>query len=144
MKRFIQFVSLLLVLSVVIVTPVCAAENQTRESKYFGSTLAYLYATTGTQFQIWIEVDATSYMDKLGASTVTVQRSSNNSTWTDMATYTKEGNSQLVGSNTVTHAGYVTYTGTSGYYYRAKVTFYAKKGNGTAEYDYTTGSIRLS
>ena len=61
-----------------------------------------------------------------------------------MTTYTKEGYTNLVASNAFHHEAYVTYTGTSGYYYRAQVWFYAKKGNGTAEHSYTTESIYIS
>ena len=144
MKRFIQLICLLLVLSTILVIPATANSSTTWESSYFASRLAYLYPTTGTQFQVWIEVDAIGTMEKLGASSITVQRSSNDSDWTDMKTYTKEAYSNLVVENDFTHETYVTYTGTSGYYYRAKVWFYAKKGNGEAEYSYTTDSIKLS
>lgn len=144
MKRFSQVICLLLILSVVLVNPVFATENATRESGYFGSRLAYLYPTPGTQFQVWIEVVSTSTMDKLGASSITVQRSSDNVNWSNMGTYTMSSYTSLVRSNTTHHEAYITCTGASGYYYRAEVTFYAKKGNGTAEYDYTTESIRLS
>lgn len=57
---------------------------------------------------------------------------------------TKEVYTNLVASNDFAHETYVTYTATSGYYYRAEVTFYAKKGNGSAEYDYTTESVYVS
>lgn len=60
-----------------------------------------------------------------------------------MKTYTKESYTNLVASNTVAHSSYITYTGTSGYYYRAYILFYAKKGTGEAEYEYTTDSIKL-
>ena len=82
-------------------------------------------------------------MDKLGMSSITVQRSSDNQNWTDVKTYTKENNPSMVTSNKAHYETYVTYVGTAGYYYRAKIWFYAKKGTGTAEYSYTTGSILL-
>lgn len=144
MKRFTQIVSLVLVLSLILVNPVCAQENIPWQSNYFGSTLAYLHPTTGTSFRIWIEVEAVRTMDKLGASEIILQRSSNNSTWSDVKTYTKEAYPNLVADDDFTHEAYVTYTGSSGYYYRAKVWFYAERGNGTAEYSYTTESIYVS
>lgn len=144
MKRFTQIVCLILVLSMVLVNPVFAQEISTWESNYFGSRLAYLHPTTGTSFRVWIEVEAVRTMDKLGASEITVQRSSNNSTWTDMKTYTKEDYPNLVDDDAFAYETYVTYTGSSGYYYRAKVWFYAERGNGTAEYSYTTESIYVS
>lgn len=144
MKRFTQMVSLILVLSVILVNPVFAQESTPWQSNYFGSTLAYLHPTTGTSFRVWIEVEAVRTMDKLGASEITVQRSSNNSTWTDMTTYYKADYPNMVKDDAYHYETYVTYTGSSGYYYRAKVWFYAERGNGTAEYSYTTESIYVS
>lgn len=144
MKRFSQIVSLILILSVILVNPVFAQEITPWQSNYFGSTLAYLHPTTGTAFRIWIEVEAVGMMDKLGASEIILQRSSDNSTWTDVKTYSKTVYQNLVASNAFAHEAYVTYTGTSGNYYRAKVWFYAERGNGTAEYSYTTESIYVS
>lgn len=145
MKRFTQIVCLIMIIAAILVIPVSAEENvQPWGSNYFGSTLAYLHKTTGNQFQIWIEVVAVGTMEKLGASEIVLQRSSDNSNWSDVKTFTKEVYTNLVSSNDFAHEAYVTYTGTSGYYYRAKVEFYAKKGTGYAEYSYTTASIYLS
>lgn len=144
MGKFIRLVCLLLVLSTVMVMPTLAAtDDMPRGSSYFTSGLGYLHKTHPTIFQVWGEVVAVGTMDKLGMSVITVQRSSDNQNWTDMTTYTKESNSNLVRDNTTSHEAYVTYVGTAGYYYRAKIWFYAKKGTGTAEYSYTTGSILL-
>lgn len=144
MKRFTQLICLLLVMSVVLVTPAWATEGTTWGSNYFHSRLAYLYPANGNQFEIWIEVEAVGMMDKLGASEIILQRSTNNSTWTDVKTYTKEAYPNLVDDDAFAYEAYVTYTGSSGYYYRAKVWFYAERDNGTAEYAYTTDSIYVS
>ena len=144
MRRFVRLVCLLVVLSTVMAMPAFAVtDDMPRGSSYFTASLGYLYQTHPTIFQVWGEVDAVGCMDNLGMSVITVQRSSDNQNWTDMKTYTKENNPNLVTSNAVSHAAYVTYVGTAGYYYRAKIWFYAKKGTGTAEYSYTTGSILL-
>lgn len=144
MKRFVRLVCALLIVSTMMVIPAVAAETEnTRASGYFMSRLGYLHQTHPTIFQVWGEVTAVGLMDKLGMSSVTIQRSSDNNNWTDMKTYTKDTNTSMVGSNTAQHSAYVTYVGTAGYYYRAKIWFYAKKGTGTAEYSYTTGSILL-
>lgn len=145
MKRFTQLICLILIFVTVFAIPVSAKENATPwGSSYFTSFLSYFHKTTGNQYQIWIDVVAVGTMEKIGASEIIVQRSSDNSNWTDVKTYTKEAYTNLVTSNDFTHLAYVTYTATSGYYYRAEVTFYAKKGNGTAEYDYTTESVYVS
>lgn len=144
MKRFTQFVCLLLILSTVMAMPAAATEDITpRGSDYFFSRLAYLYKCENTTFQVWIEVAAVKGMDELGVSSITVQRSPDDENWTDMYTYTKELYPNLIGENTSWHDAHVTYTGSSGYYYRAKVWFYAKKDNGTAESSYTTDSLLI-
>ena len=144
MKRFARVICLLLIFSMVLTVPVMAAEGASpRGSSYFASRLAYLYETSGNEFEIWIEVAALGTMDDLGASEIILQRSSNNSSWTDVKTYTSSAYPNLLDHGSCWHDAYVTYTGRSGYYYRAVVTFYAKKGNGIAEYEYTTESIRL-
>lgn len=144
MKRFVRIICLLLTLSTVLAVPAFAESNVApRGSSYFGSRLGYLHQTHPTIFRVWGEVEAVDLMDKLGMSSITVQRSSDNQNWTDMTTYTKENNTNLVRENTAHHEAYVTYVGTKGYYYRAKIWFYAKKGTGEAEYSYTTGSILL-
>lgn len=141
MKRFSQFVCLLLILSTALAVPTEAITP--KGSDYFGSKLAYLYKVSSTTFEVWIEVSAVRGMDELGASSITVQRSPDDENWTDMVTYTKELYPNLIGENTGWHDAHVTYTGSPGYYYRAKVWFYAKKDNGRGESYYTTDSILL-
>lgn len=144
MRRFVKLICLVLALSMVLIQPVAAAENAPWGSNYFSSRLAYLHPISRLQFQAWIEVEAVGLMEELGASSVTIQRSTDNSNWTNVRTFTKESYPQLVGENKIGYENYVTFTGVSGNYYRAYVIFYAKRGNGTAEYEYTTESIYLS
>ena len=133
MKRFIQCVCLLLVLSTCMVIPVSAAEEISPwASNYFLSHSGYLWWTSSTGFQVWFDVNAVDIMDEIGVSEIKVQCSSGGSGWETVATYGKN-----VDRNTASHESYVTYSNAvSGNSYRAKITFYAKKGNGTAEYTY--------
>lgn len=135
MKRFISIVCLILVLSTCLVIPVAAQEVTPYASNYFMSYSTYLWKTSSTEFQIWFDVTAVGGMDKLGVSYIEVQQSSDNANWTSVATYDKDDYTQLVASGTGRHESYVTYSNyQSGYYYRAYVEFYAKKGTGTAYY----------
>ncbi len=143
MKRFSQLVCLILVVATILTVPVYAQEMQPYGSDFFGSKLSYLYKTSSTEFEVWIEVLAVKTMDELGATSITVQRSSDNKNWTDVKTYTKDTDTNLIRTDTTHHEAYVVYTGKTGYYYRAKSWFYAKKGSDIAEYSYTTDSIRL-
>lgn len=142
MKRLVQCISLLLVMAMLMTIPAFAAGTP-KASRYFIRTSTYLEKTSGTTFDVWFDVTATGTMQELGVSTIKVQRSSDNSTWTTMKTYSKADYSQMTDDNTVAHDDCVTYTGTAGYYYRAKVTFYAKNSSGTGEYVMYTDVISV-
>ena len=146
MKRFIQCVSLLLIMAICFTIPVAAAEEiSPKASSYFGGFGAYLWKVSSNQFQVWFDVTAVGGMSELGASTIKVQRSSDNSNWTTVQTYTKESYSTMINKNTSDHNSYVTYyNATSGNYYRAYVEFYAKNYSGGRGYaDYYTASIYI-
>ena len=50
----------------------------------------------------------------------------------------------MVAQNTSAHGGYVPYNfATAGYYYRARITFYAKNSTGVGELDEYTEIIRM-
>lgn len=150
MKRFVQFISLFLILTICLTIPVSATEAVSPwASSYFMSRSAYLWKTSNSAFQVWFDVGAIAGMSELGASIIKIQRSSDNSNWTTMKTYTKEDTPSLIGYNTSNHASHVptssSYSGTPGYYYRAYVQFYAKNtSGGCGYYDYYTTSIYIS
>ena len=144
MKRFTQLICVLVVISLFLTTSAFAMEaTDQRSSSFFAGYSVYLHKTSNSQFQAWFEVTAVGGMQKLGASTIKVQRSTDKSSWTTVATYKMEDYSNMIDSNTSYHDGYVTYTYTSGYYYRAYVELYAKNSNGTAVYDVYTSSLDL-
>ena len=145
MKRFTRIVSFFLVAVLLFSTVAFAVEEAgARASNYFFASSVYLYKTTGTTFQAWFDVKAVGIMDELGASTIKIQRSSDGETWTTMKTYSKADYPDLIYENTARHAACVTYTGTSGYYYRARVELYAKNSSGTAYMTEYTSSMKLS
>lgn len=145
MKRFIQFVCLVLVLATCLTIPVSAAEGiSPYASSYFGCFSAYLWKTSGTEFEVWFDVGAVCGMEELGTSVIKVQRSSDKSYWSTMRTYKKEDYPSMIDYNTSTHCSCVTYSdGISGYYYRAYVEFYAKNSSGRGYYDFYTNPIKL-
>lgn len=135
MKRLSQLVCMLLVASMLLAVPAQAA---TRGSDYFMSHSCYLWEVSDSEFEVCFDVTAVDIMDKLGASEIKVQRSANGVSWETVATY-----NNYYGSNCSFHNDEISFTSVkSGYYYRAKVTFYAKKGNGIAEYPVYTSSLR--
>ena len=144
MKHISRLICMLLAVVMIFAVPATAAENaEPRASNYFGSSSVYLYQTTSTKFEAWFEVTALGIMDKLGASEIKIQRSSDNSNWTTVKTCSMSSYTNLICEDTGSHASYVTYTGTTGYYYRAKITIYAKDGTGSAEWVRYTSSILL-
>lgn len=132
MKRFAQFVCLLLIASMLLAVPTFAAEQA---SDFFAAHSCYLWEVSDSEFQVWFDVTAVDAMDKLGVSEVKVQRSSDGVNWRTEATYYdfyRTGRSY--------YSGHITYSDViSGNYYRAKVTFYAEDDTGIGEYtDYTS------
>lgn len=144
MKHVSRIICMLLVAVLLLSIPAAAAENaEPRASSFFGSTDVYLYQTSSTQFQAWFEVSALGIMDKVGASEIKIQESSDGQNWTTVKTCTMASYSNLICNNTGFHASYVSYTGTTGRYYRAKITLYAENSTGVGERIRYTSSILL-
>lgn len=144
MKHLSRLICMLLAVTMFLAVPAAAAENaEPRSSSFFGSSDVYLYQTSSTKFQAWFEVSALGGMDKLGASEIKIQVSSDDENWTTVKTCTKDSYSNLICENTGAHASYVSYTGTTGNYYRAKITLYAENSTGIGEWVRYTSSIKL-
>lgn len=144
MKRLSKLICMLLAATMLLAVPAAAAENaEPRASSFFGSSDVYLYQTSSTKFQAWFEVSALYTMDKVGASEIKIQESSDGENWTTVKTCTKANYSNLICENTGAHASYVSYTGTTGRYYRAKITLYAENSSGFGEWVRYTSSILL-
>lgn len=147
MKRFSRYVCMLLVVAMLLACPVFAQEEEVtpRSSAYFTAHLEYLYQVSSNRFEIWFEIRAKRIMDELGVSTIKVMRSPNGETdWTTMRTYSMDDYySRMICENTGVHVGCVTYTGTIGYYYKAKITYYAKEGGSTGYYSVYTDVFQL-
>lgn len=133
MKRFVKMVAFVLALAIFVVVPVQAEEVETRASTYFMCSNVYLYKTSTYNFEAWFSVSAYDIMDELGANSIAIQRSSDGENWTTMGTFSKANYSQFICKNTGSHAACLLYAGTPGYYYRAKITLYAKDSRGTGQ-----------
>lgn len=142
MKKVTLIVCMLLIISMVL--PLTTYASEDRASEYFAADSCYLHITSGTKFQVWFDVIAVGGMDEIGVRKITVQRSVDGSDWESVAPFTKEDYPQMVATNTFQHSGYVSYTGTRGYYYRAYVEFHAKKGTGSAMMPRYTSPIDLT
>lgn len=143
MRKFAQWICILLVFVLVFSTTVCAADvSNGRASNYFAVTSVNLRKVSGS-LEAWFDVTAVGTMEQLGARTVVIQRSSDGNSWSSVKTFTKESYPEMIREDFAAHTCCLTYTPTAGYYYRACVTFYAKKGNGTGELIQYSSSIKL-
>ena len=144
MKRLSQILCMIMVFVTVLSTAAFAAETPApRASNFFMSSSVYFWHVSGDNYQVWFDVTALSTMQKLGASKIKVQRSTDKVNWTTVKTYNMADYSQMIDTNVARHVDCVSYTATSGYYYRAVVTLYAKNSSGTGEMDEVTATLNL-
>lgn len=147
MKKLVHFICIILVCSLLLATPAQATGvAEPRASAFFSSYGTDLYKTSSSSFQVWFDVVANAgpSMQELGVSEIVVYRSADRQSWTRMNTYRMGTYPQMVEQNTQSHEGYVVYNNaTTGYYYRARITFYAKNSTGIGELDEYTEIIRM-
>lgn len=144
MKRFIRCTCMLLAMVMVLAIPAFAVEAiEPKASSFFGRSSVYLCNVSGNYFEAWFDVTATGTMDAIGASVIKIQQSSDGVNWTTVKTCLKENYLYLVDYNSTTHTAGVSYTGTAGYYYRAYIELYAKKGVNTGTMSEYTSSIYI-
>lgn len=147
MKKLVRFVCMILVCSLLLAVPARAeSAAEPRGSAFFAAYGTDLYKTGTRVFQIWFEVIANAWtqIDVLGTSEIVLYRSADQQSWTKMRTYTMDTYTEMVAQNTQYHAGYVTYNyATPGYYYTARVTFYAKNSTGIGERDVYTEILQM-
>lgn len=145
MKKFLRIISVVLMMSLILAVPVSAeVEIQPKGSAFFAAHNTYLYKTTATKFQIWFDVTSAGMMQELGVSTIEVERSYDGSNWDLMRIYEMEDYPEMIDTNTASHTGYVLYNlATSGCYYRAYITFYAKNSRGIGELGRYTAVMQM-
>jgi hypothetical protein len=133
-----------LVVAILLAVPAYAAEaEESRGSNYFGHYSVYLCNISGSSFEAWFDVTGTGTMDVIGVSFIKIQQSTDGSNWTTVRTYTKESYPSLIDYNTTFHTAGVSYTATGGYYYRAFIQLYAKKGVNSAIMNEYTSKIYI-
>lgn len=146
MKKLMRIVCLVLAVSLLLAVPAYAESTvEPRESAFFASYGTDLYKASSTSFEVWFDVNSNAaMMDVLGVSEIVVYRSADQQSWTQMRTYDMEDYSEMTDTYCFSHTGYVTYNyATTGYYYRARVTFYAKDSRGTGMRDVYTEILRM-
>lgn len=146
MKKCIHIVCLILAMSLIMTVPTYAESTvEPRESAYFAAYGTDLYKASSTSFEVWFDVNSNvTMMDVLGVSEIVIYRSQDQETWRKMRTYKMEDYSEMTDTYCYSHTGYVTYSNaSSGYYYTALVTFYAKDSTGIGVRQIYTEIIRM-
>lgn len=104
--------------------PAAAATVQPRASDYLCSYNAYVYPAGNGKIQVWFTVTGAGTQEVLGALTIQVYESRNNSDWTLVRAYSHNNNPDMIGYDTYYHSGHVDYQGVAGRYYRAYVSIW--------------------
>lgn len=147
MRKFVRILCTILVLALALAMPAYAEHTiDTRGSIFFGSYGTALDKKSSDTFEIWFDVVANAaIMDVLGVSEIVVYRSANGQTgWTETRTYDMDDYPEMTETYSTSYVNYVTYdTAIIGYYYTARVTFYAKDSRGIGERDVYTEIIRM-
>ena len=147
MKKLVRVSCMILVCSLFFAVPARAASAvEPRASSFFSSYGTDLYKTSSTSFQIWFDViaNAGASLQELGVSEIIVYRSEDQQSWSKMQTFKMADYPELVAQNTTCHGGYIPYNyATPGYYYTARITFYAKNSIGIGEREVYTEILRM-
>lgn len=136
----IKFVALLL--AMFFISPINANATEARASLYLDSYSAYPYAAGAGKVQIWFSVTGTRTMDDIGALTIQVYESTDNSNWTWVQSYSNANYPRMLGHDTVYYSGHVDYQGRTGRYYKAYVCIWAGKDGGGDNRYFWTGSVQ--
>ena len=122
-KTFKYIISLALTIS--LCSCLFTAFATVESSAYLSAYSAGLTAESGKKIIINVDVDATDYMDEIGASSITLYRSSDGKSFSPIKTFDSDDYPDLLGSGLHLNEDVITYTGTAGYQYFAAVYCYA-------------------
>lgn len=142
-KHTTIFRLLALILIVVFVAPIAINAEETeqdisRASNYLTSYNAYAYNAALGKVQVYFHVVGVNNMDDIGALTIKIYESKDNTNWTWVKTYTNGDTPSILGHNDNYYSSHVDYSGTIGRYYKAYICVWAgKDGEGDTRYFWT-------
>lgn len=113
-----------------------------RSSAYLDTYCATVTPKSGGKVVVTVSVSGVGRMTEIGATTIYIYESSDNKSFTKVATYDYEDYPEMMGSGTFYYEDPVTYSGKVGYYYFASVYCYAAKDGGSDEKNYTTTAVQ--
>lgn len=140
-KKIISVLAILLVISIYAST--AASAVSARASLYLSSYCASIYPSGSGNMSVYFDVVGTGTMDQIGVLSIRLQQKpSGSSTWTTVQTYSHVNYTDMLADNTYYHSSSVSYSGISGYSYRAYVTVWAgKDGDGDSREILTASEV---
>lgn len=143
-KGHVLFRAITLILAISLFFP-CSVAAATadilpsRASEYLTSYNTYACAMGSGRVEIWFTVVGDTDMDDIGALSIRLYESTDNSTWTWKQTYLHEDYPSMLAHNDYFHSSCVSYQGVAGRYYKAYVCIWAgKDGGGDTRYMWAT------
>ncbi len=126
MKRsYRKSISILLTFLLVVSMSTSVFAVGERSSMYLAVQGGGLVKTTGNNFEIRYSVTTAQVVDELGAFMIQLSKSTDQVTWYRAEVYYSYDYPEMMQEDTITHSGYFTFTGQTGYYYKAIITYYA-------------------
>ena len=108
-------------------------------SIYLDSYQGYVYPAGSGEIQVWFDVTGVDYMDELGALSIWLYESTDNTTWTQVEYFHYLDNPGMLKYNAISNMNHVTYQGIVGRYYRARICIWGgKDGEGDSRYLWTS------
>lgn len=137
---------LCVLLAISLITGAASATDdniQPLASDYLYAYTAYIIDNGNGDLSVRFSVTGSGIMNQIGASSITLQWSTNERNWYTCKTFEPDNYSQMMGSNRLSYANSVSYDGTEGRYYRASVTFYASDNYGSDSVTISTSPVWL-
>ena len=100
------------------------ATVQSRSSDYLSLYNGYIYPAGNGEIQVWFKVTGAGTQEALGALSIQIYESTDNSNWTLVRAYSHNTYPNMMAYNTYYHSGHVDYQGVAGRYYRAMISIW--------------------
>ncbi len=141
-KMFTSALAVFLVFSICIAPVANAATVSPKASQYLDSYSAYIYPSGSGNMSIYFDVSGVGTMDEIGALSIRLQQKpSGSSTWTTVKSYSHTNYTNMLGYNKFYYGSSVSYSGISGYSYRAYITVWAGKNGSGDSRDILTAAV---
>ena len=127
-KKFFRIIALIIALTLLLSTAAFAAVNA---SAYINVTNAWI-TRDGNTVEVNFWIIGTGTMDQIGVKYIYLyEKTGNTWYWVKTFSYTDPLYTNMMDTNTGTHATYVTYSGSASKSYYASCRFYAEKDGGS-------------